>query len=97
MDLEENEAWNDCAGEELQSIWQSVVTESAESYSCEKREAGSWVRSQFGNPQEDERPTLEAATKQRLVKTEKTLCVSQWQRRGCLKLRALYEFNKSDC
>jgi hypothetical protein len=29
----------------------------------------------FENPQEGERPPLEAATKQRLVKTEKTLCV----------------------
>jgi hypothetical protein len=29
---------------------------------------------QFGNPEEGERPPLEADTKQRLVKTEKTLC-----------------------
>jgi hypothetical protein len=29
----------------------------------------------FGNPEEGERPPLEVTTKQRLVKTEKTLCV----------------------
>jgi hypothetical protein len=28
-------------------------------------ESGSWARGQLGNPQEGERPTLEAATKQR--------------------------------
>jgi hypothetical protein len=28
----------------------------------------------FGNSEEAERPPLEAATKQRLVKTEKTMC-----------------------
>jgi hypothetical protein len=28
-----------------------------------------------GNPEEEERPTLETATKERLVKTEKTLCM----------------------
>jgi hypothetical protein len=28
------------------------------------------------NPEEGERPPLEAATKQRLVKTEKTLCAA---------------------
>jgi hypothetical protein len=33
----------------------------------------------FENPEEGERPPLEAATKQRLVKTEKTLCVLQLQ------------------
>jgi hypothetical protein len=38
-------------------------------------EAGSWGQGQFRNPEEGERPPLEAATKQRLVKTEKTLCV----------------------
>jgi hypothetical protein len=31
-----------------------------------------WIRGQFGNLEEGERPPLEAATKQRLVKTEKT-------------------------
>jgi hypothetical protein len=36
---------------------------------------GSWCRGQFGNPEERERPPLEVATRQRLVKTEKTLCV----------------------
>jgi hypothetical protein len=40
-----------------------------------KWEAGSWGRGEFGNPEEEERPPLEAATKQRLGKTEKTLCV----------------------
>jgi hypothetical protein len=42
--------------------------------------AGSWGQRQFGNPEEEERPPLEAATKQRLGKTEKTLCVLwlQW-------------------
>jgi hypothetical protein len=30
---------------------------------------------QFGNPEEGERPPLKAATKQRLMKTEKILCV----------------------
>jgi hypothetical protein len=39
---------------------------------CEKWEAGSWGRELLGNPEEGERPSLEAATKQRLVKTEKT-------------------------
>jgi hypothetical protein len=32
-------------------------------------------RGQFGNSEEGGRPPLEAAIKQRLVKTEKTLCV----------------------
>jgi hypothetical protein len=36
---------------------------------------GSWGRAEFGKPEEGERPPLEAAAKQRLVKTEKTLCV----------------------
>jgi hypothetical protein len=46
-----------------------------ESHSCEKWEAGDWNRGQFGNLEEGERQLLEAATKQRLVKTEKTLYV----------------------
>jgi hypothetical protein len=47
--------------------------ESLVGYSCEMREAGSWGRGQFGNPEEKEgRSPLEADTKQRLVKTEKT-------------------------
>jgi hypothetical protein len=33
------------------------------------------ARGEFGNPEEGERPPLEAATKQRLEKNEKTLCV----------------------
>jgi hypothetical protein len=45
------------------------------SYSCEKWEAGSWGSGQFRNEEEEERLLLEAATNQRLVKTEKTLCV----------------------
>jgi hypothetical protein len=39
----------------------------------------SWGRLQFGNPEEEERPPLESDTEQRLVKTEKTLCVLQLQ------------------
>jgi hypothetical protein len=35
-------------------------------------EAGSWGWGQFGNPEEEERPPLVAATKQRLVKSKKT-------------------------
>jgi hypothetical protein len=38
-------------------------------------ETGRWVREQFGNPEEGERPLLEAATEQRLEKTEKNLGV----------------------
>jgi hypothetical protein len=38
-------------------------------------EAGNWGRRQFGNPKEGESPTLKAATKQRLVKTYRTLWV----------------------
>jgi hypothetical protein len=45
------------------------------SWSCEKREPGSLGWGQFGNPEEEEHPPLEAATKQRLVKTEKTIYV----------------------
>jgi hypothetical protein len=37
-------------------------------------EAGSWGRRQFGNPEKEERPPLEAATKQRLVKP-----VTHWE------------------
>jgi hypothetical protein len=44
-----------------------------ELYNVESRVA--FVRSQIDNSEEEERPPLEAATKQRLVKTEKTLCV----------------------
>lgn len=33
------------------------------------------AQGQFRNSEERERPTLELATKQRLVMTEKTLCV----------------------
>jgi hypothetical protein len=32
-------------------------------------EASSWGQGQFGNPEEGERPSLKAATKQRLMKT----------------------------
>jgi hypothetical protein len=45
-----------------------------ESCSCEKWEAGSWSWGQYGNPEEGERLPLETATRQWLVKTEKTLC-----------------------
>jgi hypothetical protein len=56
--------------------------ESVQSCSCETREAGSWGPRQYGNPEKGVCPVLEAATKQRLLKTEKTLhwsleCVSQ--------------------
>jgi hypothetical protein len=40
--------------------------------SSEKWEAGIWDQGQFGNKEEGERQPLEAATKQRLVKLEKT-------------------------
>jgi hypothetical protein len=33
------------------------------------------ARGYFGNPEEGEGPPLEAATKQQLVKIEKTICV----------------------
>jgi hypothetical protein len=52
-----------------------LLVESFESFSCKKWEAGSRGRGQFGNPEERERLALEAATKQRLEKTEKTLYV----------------------
>jgi hypothetical protein len=45
-----------------------------ESCSCEKLEAGSWDREKFGNQDEGERPLLEAASKQRLVKTDDFIC-----------------------
>jgi hypothetical protein len=51
------------------------VVESFDSCSYEKWKAGSWGRGKFGNPEEGERPPLEAAAKQHLVKTEKTLCM----------------------
>jgi hypothetical protein len=38
------------------------------SYSCAKLGRG-----QFGNPEKGERPSLQPATRQRLVKTKKTL------------------------
>jgi hypothetical protein len=41
----------------------------------ENWEAGSWGRGEFGNLEEGERPQLETATKQQLVKTEKILCM----------------------
>jgi hypothetical protein len=41
-------------------------------------EAGSWVQGQSGNPEERECPPLEAATKQRLVKT-----VTDWEELVC--------------
>jgi hypothetical protein len=51
-----------------------VVVESVESYSCEKWENSIWGRWQFGKPEEGECLPLEAAAKQRVVKTKKTLC-----------------------
>lgn len=41
--------------------------------SREKWEDRNWGRGNFANPEKGEIPTLEAATKQRLLKTEKTL------------------------
>jgi hypothetical protein len=63
------------------NISSRVLIEWDESYSYEKWEAGSWGRGQLGNPEEGERPQLEAATKQRLVKNEKILCVPKLQYR----------------
>jgi hypothetical protein len=57
------------------SISSSVVVESIKSCSCEKWEDSSWDRGQFENPEKGERQSLEAATKQQLVKIEKMLCV----------------------
>jgi hypothetical protein len=59
----------------LYSYNEDLYFELVESCSCEEWEAGSWGRGQFGNPEEGERQPFEAANKQRLVKTEKTLCV----------------------
>jgi hypothetical protein len=47
------------------SDWVSQLVES-----CCKGGGG-----EFGNPEEGERPPIETATKQRVVKTEETLCV----------------------
>jgi hypothetical protein len=46
-----------------------------EGYICEKWEAGSWGQEELWNLEEGELPLLEGATKQRLVKTEKTVYV----------------------
>jgi hypothetical protein len=70
MDSVGPETNNHCAGESQQQL----SSQSVESCSCEKQESGIWGRGQFGNPEKGERPPLEAATKQRLVKTGKTLC-----------------------
>jgi hypothetical protein len=53
----------------------AAMIESADSCSCEKWEAGSWNRGQFWNQEEGDHQPWETATKQRQVKTEKTLCV----------------------
>jgi hypothetical protein len=50
------------------------LVESVESSSSEKWETGSWGQGELENLHERERPPLEAATKQRLVRTEKTVC-----------------------
>jgi hypothetical protein len=76
MDLDETEARNDCAGESQQQFNRpTVVAESVESCSFEKWETGSWRLRGFGNPEEGERQPLETATKQWIVKTDKTFCV----------------------
>jgi hypothetical protein len=72
MNLGQTEAWNYCAGEgqqqfnlptELVSVledcWCSVVV------SCCCYKVVAEARGQFGTPEEEERPLLEAATKQR--------------------------------
>jgi hypothetical protein len=51
-----------------------TMVESVENFSCEEWEARNRGLVKFGNP-EGERPPLEVTTKQRLVKTGKTLCV----------------------
>jgi hypothetical protein len=43
-----------------------LLVESVEGCNCEKWEAGRSSQGQFGNQEEEERPMLEAATKQRL-------------------------------
>jgi hypothetical protein len=48
------------------------LVDSVQRCSCEVAESG---RGMLEKPEEDERPPLEGATKQRLVKTEKTSCV----------------------
>jgi hypothetical protein len=53
------------------AMWPWLWTDSVESCSCEKWEAGRG-RGEFGKPEEREGQTLETATKQRLVKNEKT-------------------------
>jgi hypothetical protein len=90
MYVEEIETRNNCAGEGQQQL----RTDRARS---EKVVAEVWgtVR----EPKEERRPPLEAATKQQLVKTEKTLCVLwlplslprviQWDCRSYLQLRVL--------
>jgi hypothetical protein len=52
-----------------------LVTEQLLFNYCELLQAGNWGRGPFGKPEEGERPLLKAATKQRLGKIEKTLCV----------------------
>jgi hypothetical protein len=52
------------------------MVESVESHSCEEWEADGWDQGEFGNPEEVERPLLEAAIKERLMKTKKTLMCS---------------------
>jgi hypothetical protein len=69
-----------------------MLVDSEESYSYETWETGSWDRRRFGNREEGERRPLKAATKQRIFKTENTLCavvecVTQWDCRSYLQLR----------
>jgi hypothetical protein len=40
----------------------------------ERYEGGSWGQGEIGNPEERERSPLEAATKPRIVKTQKIVC-----------------------
>jgi hypothetical protein len=54
--------------------------------------AGSWGRGQFGNPEEGERPPLEAVTRERLMKTqqaEKTWVFAQVNCKVCELVKRL--------
>jgi hypothetical protein len=78
VDLEEPEARNDCAGESQQQFNRRTewLVHSVERCCYENWNASSWGRGQFRNL-EEERSPMEVATKQRVVKIEKTfMCCS---------------------
>jgi hypothetical protein len=58
----------------LLSLSRKFLVELVESYICQKLEACSSGRREFGNTEEGERPPLEAATNQQLANAEKNLC-----------------------